>query len=244
MTVSHDAYSKMTAEARGPSNPQTHSWTHTPSGTPKGVLVWITTAATLTNATDNMVESVTYGGVAMTKVVEVHGTGSEPGSTWLYELLSSIPTGAQTVAASVRGMPTSNSGNYPYLIGMAVTMASGGGSLVRADSDSIASTGTANPSVTMDAGANTGISYLGGFSAIATMGSISAAANCTLTGSGYDFTNTDDTAFIVRQTTPATGTFAIGYTAASDDVWMAAATYYEAAASSGRANRRGLNGVY
>lgn len=228
MAVSHDAYSKMTAEARGPGNPASHSWTHTPSGTPKGVLVWAVTGPGSLVSGDDAVTGVTYGGVSMTKVGEVFiASGGERGAAYLYELLSGIPTGAQTVSVTVNGMPTSVSASYPWWMCMAVTMASGGGSLVRIDSDSITSAGTANPSVTMDATTRTGISYLGGFSAVGTMGSISAGTNCTLTGSGYDYTNSDDVAFVVRQTTPATGTFAIGYTAASDDVAMLAATYYE-----------------
>lgn len=233
MTVAHDAYSEMAAEARGPGNPQAHTWTHTPTGTPAAVLVWVTTSATLTNAADNMVTAVTYGGVAMTKVREVHGTGSEPGSTWLYELLAAIPAGAQTVSATVLGFPTSNTANYPWIMGLAVTMTSGGGVIVRADDDEIVSTGLTNPSVTMDAGANTGISYLGGFSARPDVASITAATNCTIVGS-HDWTNSDDTAVVIQQTTPAAGTFAIGYTAASDDVFMAAATYYEIIPVTGR----------
>ena len=231
MTVSHDAYSEMTAEARGPSNPQTHSWTHTPSGTPKGVLVWVTAGTGQMTAADNAITGATYGGVAMTKVAEVHLSGaSEPGSCWLFELLAGIPTGAQTVAFTAQAFPTSSTGIYPWLYGQAVTMASGGGSLSRADSDTINQNSGANPSVTMDAGANTGLSYLGGYSGKSNEADLAAAASCTDTG-GYDFTASATTARVVRQTTPATGTFAIGWTGGSDETAMAAATYYEASAT-------------
>lgn len=230
MTVSHDAYSEMAAEARGPSNPQTHSWTHTPSGTPKGVLLWVTAGTGQITVTDNAITGATYGGVSMTKVAEVHLSGaSEAGSVWLFELLAGIPTGAQTVAFTAQAFPTSSSGIYPWLYGQAVTMASGGGTLARADSDTINQNSGANPSVTMDAGSNTGISYLGGFSGKNNEGDLSAAASCTDTG-GYDFTNSATTARVVRQTTPATGTFAIGWSGISDEAAMAAATYYEVVA--------------
>lgn len=243
MTVSHDAYSAMGAEARGPSNPQAHTWTHTPSGTPKGILVWFTLAASVLNGSDNPFGAATYGGVAMTKVGESIGAGGEGGAVVLYELLSGIPTGAQTVSVTVTAYPTSSTGLYPYGLGQCVSMASAGGAIARADSDEILNGSLSNPSVTMDAGSETGISYLGGYSALGGIASITAASGCTTTGS-YDFTNSDNTAVVIRQTTPATGTFAIGYTGAADDVVMVAATYYEVAASTSRANRRGLLGVF
>lgn len=227
MTVSHDAYSEMAAEARGPGNPQTHSWTHTPSGTPKGVLLWVTAGTGQVTVTDNAITGATYGGVAMTKVAEVHLSGaSEPGSAWLFELLSGIPTGAQTVAFTAQAFPTSSSAIYPWLYGQCVTMASGGGALARADSDTISGNSVTNPSVTMDAGSETGLSYLGGYSGKSNEADLAAAASCTDTG-GYDFTAAATTARVVRQTTPATGTFAIGWTGAADETAMAAATYYE-----------------
>jgi len=117
MTVSHDAYSKMTTEARGPGNPATHTWTHTPSGTPKAALVWVTTGNTTVVSGDNAITGVTYGGVSMTLVTAVYGATGERGNAWLYELLSGVPTGAQTVAIAVNAMPTSISATYPFWIG-------------------------------------------------------------------------------------------------------------------------------
>ncbi len=81
----------------------TMSWTHTPVGTPKGILVTIVGDE---NVDD--VASVTYGGVTMTEV-----TGSpllhagEIAGVYAYFLGSSIPTGAQTVQVNYRAGGTS-----------------------------------------------------------------------------------------------------------------------------------------
>lgn len=74
------------------------SFTHTPVGTPAGVLVGIVMA----NAAD-VVTGVTYGGVAMTEVANspLVASGAEGGTCYGYILGSSVPTGAQTVAVSV-----------------------------------------------------------------------------------------------------------------------------------------------
>ncbi len=243
MTVSHDAYSELTAEYREASGGSAvFSWTHTPSGTPKGVLVWVTAGTGQITAADNAITGVTYGGVSMTEIAEVHLSGaSEPGSCWLFELLAGIPTGAQTVSVTTAANPTSSTGLFPWFHAQAVTMASAGGTLTRADLDTITGNAVTNPSVTMDAGSNTGLSYLGGYSGKSNEADLAAAASCTDTG-GYDYTASATTARVVRQTTPATGTFAIGWTGGSDETAMAAATYYEA--SAGMTDPMGMSGFF
>jgi len=72
------------------------TWTHTPVGTPKAIIVCVGTA----QASD-VVTSVTYGGEAMTEI-----TGSprirtgEASSCYAYFLGANIPTGAQTVVVT------------------------------------------------------------------------------------------------------------------------------------------------
>jgi len=89
VTIAFDAVSTI----EGGSTP-TYSFSHTPVGTPKGVLVFITSI----NATD-YITSVTYGGVAMTEVSlsPLIYTGAEPGIVHAFFLGSSVPTGTQTV---------------------------------------------------------------------------------------------------------------------------------------------------
>ncbi len=67
------------------------TFTHTPIGTPRGVVVVIGCTGTTSPVT-----GVLYGGVAMTFVQSAVDT-SEAGSIWIYFLGSGLPTGAQTV---------------------------------------------------------------------------------------------------------------------------------------------------
>lgn len=95
MTIAFDAKSNSTAGTGD------LSWTHTPVGTPKGVLVFIVANGTLSD----QVTAVTYGGVAMT---EVAGSPAAFDSTvdsvvYGYFLGSGIPIVAQTVAVSASG---------------------------------------------------------------------------------------------------------------------------------------------
>jgi hypothetical protein len=75
-------------------------WTHTPAGTPRGVVVFI-----VQNSGANQVSSATYGGVTMTEVSGSpfsHTTG-EPGTISAYFLGSGVLAGAQTVTVTVTG---------------------------------------------------------------------------------------------------------------------------------------------
>ena len=88
MAVAYDAYSAQSTTAT------TMSWTHTPSGTPRGVLVFITW-----NSSGGSIGGVTYGGVAMTALSPAV-THTESGSTHkaiAFFLGTGIPTGSQTV---------------------------------------------------------------------------------------------------------------------------------------------------
>ena len=93
MAIAHDASNA------GATGTGTLSWTHTPSGTPRGVWVGIGQ----NQASGDQVTSVTYGGVAMTRVGIVLGAFTETMTTYAYFLGESIPTGAQTVEVLVGG---------------------------------------------------------------------------------------------------------------------------------------------
>jgi hypothetical protein len=95
MAVAHDASSASHASGAFSVSQASFSWTHTPAGTPRGVLVLVFQGVSATNA----VTSVTYGGTAMTHVGSARATDTttEPGSADLYFLGSAVPTGAQTV---------------------------------------------------------------------------------------------------------------------------------------------------
>lgn len=70
------------------------SFTHTPVGTPRAIVVFI---AHETTATD-IVVSVTYGGVTMTRIGRESDTTGEVGAGYCYFLGSAIPVGAQSVS--------------------------------------------------------------------------------------------------------------------------------------------------
>jgi hypothetical protein len=95
MAIAFDASSNATA---GTGN---LSWTHTPVGTPKGVMVFVVANATLLDH----VSGVTYGGTAMTEVALSPASfdTSVDSTVHGFFLGSSVPTGAQTVAVTVSG---------------------------------------------------------------------------------------------------------------------------------------------
>lgn len=96
------------AVAQGAAIDVSASWTHTPVGTPRGILVGVYTGV-INGATP---VSATYGGVAMSRVGTSIGTG-ETFAVATFFLGSGIPTGAQTVVATaselsfVQGVSTS-----------------------------------------------------------------------------------------------------------------------------------------
>lgn len=240
MTVSYDAVASLSTEER--CGDESLSWTHTPSGTPKAIVVFVTTGGTTLVSGDNAVTAVTYGGVAMTKVQEVHKGTGESGNTWLYELLSSIPTGAQSVVVTTDACPAGTSGTYPWFMGHSVSLASGGGTIARAATSTLSSDSTATPTITLDAGSNTGMGVIGGCSGRGAHTDVTAATNCTK-ATGYTFSGGATCSVVGYQTTPATSTFAVGFAQTADDATMAAATYYEVASAS-MSDPMGMSGFF
>jgi hypothetical protein len=79
------------------------SWTHTPVGSPTGVVVFVWQY----NTTANQIFGITYGGVAMQeKSVTLHTLGAVNAVGYMYFLNRNIPTGPQTVAVSTNGVVT------------------------------------------------------------------------------------------------------------------------------------------
>lgn len=141
------------------------SFTHTPSGTPKAVLVFVE----ILGSTSDVISACTYGGVGMTKVATATDTSGEAGYAAGFFLGASIPTGAQTVNCTI------DSGT-PLARAWAVT------ATAAADTELAGTTGFCtvsedadNPSCTVTgiAGASWGASglYYGGLTASATAGS-------------------------------------------------------------------------
>ena len=103
MAVAHDASSKSSGTS---TNEASFTWTHTPSGTPRGVLVF--TYAKASGPPDDAL-SVTYGGVSLTAVSggRAADTAGEPADCKAWFLGSGIPTGAQSVVVNRTNNSTS-----------------------------------------------------------------------------------------------------------------------------------------
>lgn len=88
------------AQTMGPTFTTTspNTFLHTPVGTPRGVVVCVT----LSVAADT-VSAVTYGGVAMSQILNISDAGGEGGRAYVFFLGASVPTGAQTVSIAHSG---------------------------------------------------------------------------------------------------------------------------------------------
>lgn len=195
--IAHDATGTFGAT---PDTASPMSWTHTPAGTPRGVVVLI-----VTNDTTDTVTSVTYGGVAMTRV-RWQNVGGENGSAYGYFLGAGVPTGAQTVTVNFTG-----ANNH---MGCSVTVTAADDTSVDADLG-LASTSLGNPSINLTTSVET-ITYGALYSGTAGPTSTAPDANHT------DIQEADlgaETASCIRRTATVTaGLRAVGWTAAADDV--------------------------
>lgn len=187
-----------------------HTFTHTPIGTPRWVLVFINMAE---DATDT-ITAVTYGGVALTRIA-INGfardTAGEPGATWAYFLGSGIPTGAQTVSVTHGG-----SAFQKRVVCITGTESLGANCEV-VDSNMVQENAT-NPSVTLNSGTRTAICYASIYSGLADP-NVTVGAGMTLLLRN-DFVS--QSAVSEVETTPTTGSRAVAFTAALDDVAMIA----------------------
>lgn len=114
MAVAHDAVSESHTGTTGSTSESSFSWTHTPTGTPRGVLVF-----ERTNGTTDPVTAITYGGVSMAKVgSRALDNVTEIQSIQAWFLGSGIPTGAQTVQVT-----RTNNAVGVYCAGITVTAA-------------------------------------------------------------------------------------------------------------------------
>lgn len=177
------------------------SWTHTPVGTPKGVVVFVNQAA---GSTTDQVIGVTYGGVAMTEVALspfTHTAGDEDAVMHAFFLGSSIPTGAQTVFVDVDATGTGKRAQ-------AITVTA-------ADDTSVDDTSTADhastttPSVDLTTSVETVV-----------LGSMhTGVQNAANFAAGTDYTDlqefshgTSGSSFIRRTTNPSAGTVTVDWT--------------------------------
>jgi len=133
MAVAYDALSYLDWDTGD------QSWTHSPTGTPRGILVFIV----LDEATD-VINGVTYGGTSMTEVTGsplLKATGEAAGVI-CYFLGTSVPSGAQTIAIDY----SSGTASYSAFV---ISLTAGTSETAIEDTTTISSDAVANPSGTL-----------------------------------------------------------------------------------------------
>lgn len=237
MAIAFDAVSN-SAEVRttgtGHANPVT--WTHTPVGTPKGVVVFILSSGT--NSNDIITGPVTYGGVTCSHVAHVdflvsEGAG-EPGSAYAYFLGSGIPTGAQTVSVAY------DDSNSAFKVCVAVTVTASSNTEV-IDFDTLEGI-AANPGVTLDSASRTAIRLLGMFSGRQDT-SIDPGTGLTEMFAMNAEGGISRSYQAARETTPSSGATALSFTATSDDIALVGVALGEIAATSASAGHASATGI-
>jgi hypothetical protein len=202
MAVAHSAASESHTGTTGSTNQTSFSWTHTQTGTPQGVLVFVHTIS----ATDT-VTSVTYGGTGLTRVdggAAIDSAG-EPGRTDLFFLGSGLASGNQTITVN-----RTNNATVMYAAAATVTAATDTNvtGIVLLEGD-----GTMAVQSVTDGGAPTNsLRYAGAYSGLASPPP--AGTGSTLLTS-IDFGQFG--AAMVRETTAGTGARDVGFNSNSDD---------------------------
>lgn len=200
MAVAYDVSSAATA-----AEASSLSWTHTPVGTPRGVIVFCLGQG----GSGQPAIAVTYGGVSMTAVTSsyVSDAAGELGAIRAFFLGASVPTGAQTVQVTTGNVPT-----VAYWAA-AITVTAGGNTeytgLVTLSGDQAlgqqnVDDGSPGTNSVRFAGA-----YYGG-SSPPTAGADSTSVQT------VDFGT--KAGGVVRETTAGQGSRPVGFNAASDDV--------------------------
>lgn len=213
------------AESSSATGTGTLSWTHTPVGTPRGVLVFVEQ----TDGLGDEVTGVTYGGVAMTEIAgspNLHTTG-ERGGVHAFLLGASVPTGARTVVVSVDA-----TGSKKVATALSVT-AGLDVEVVRADG-TINSDAVANPSVVLSLAGRASFAAIGFFSGKDDRNAITPLSGWT-SQMEVDFGLT--TAGVYTYDTIGTADVTAGWTQSVDDAAAIAVALSELAPVSGSSSK-------
>ena len=205
MAVAHSAASESHTGTTGSTNQAAFSWTHTQTGTPQGVVVFVSTYLTVTDT----VTSVTYGGVALTRLaggLAQDGAG-ELGRLDTFFLGSGLGTGNQTITVN-------RTNNATQMYAAAATVTAGANTAVpTATIVLLEGDGTlAVQSVDDTSPGQNSVRYAGCYSGLNTPPT--AGTGSTLLNS-IDIGNYG--AALVRETTAGQGARNVGFTGATDD---------------------------
>lgn len=225
MAIAHDA----ATESADSTSEASFSWTHTPAGTPRGVLVFVATSAATPLET-----GVTYGGQALTAVSGgvASDTAGEPCSLQAWFLGSGVPTGAQTVEVT-------RTNNAESVWAVAITVTSGGdaavaGVVVEQEDQALTEENVDDGSP----GVNS-VRYMGLCSGLANPATnVTDGANSTRLAD-TNFGGISQLALAMRETAAGQGSRPVGVTANSDDVAAVYLAVIETAAAAAPGRLRG-----
>jgi hypothetical protein len=203
MAVAHSAASESHTGTTGSANQAAFSWTHTQTGTPQGVVVFVSTYASVAS----LVTSVTYGGTALTRVtggLAQDGAG-ELGRLDTFFLGSGLATGNQTITVN-----RTNNATVLYAAAATVTAAQATEvtGIVLLEGDGTLTEQSVNDGST---GVNS-LRYAGCYSGL--NAPPTAGASSTLLNS-IDIGNYGSA--LVRETTAGQGARNVGFSGATDD---------------------------
>lgn len=205
MAVAHSAASESHTGSVGTAGQASFSWTHTQTGTPQGVVVFVSTYA----STASLVTSVTYGGVALTRLTGgvAQDAAGELGRLDTFFLGSGLSAGNQTITVN-------RTNNATVMYAAAATVTAGAdtavpeATIVLLEGDGTLATQTVNDT---SPGQNS-VRYAGCYSGLNTPPT--AGTGSTLLNS-IDIGNYGSA--LVRETTAGQGARSIGFTGATDD---------------------------
>jgi len=195
-----------------------HDFTHTPVGTPRGVILLGTSNGI---GAGDFIVGITYGGVSMSRIKYAASASAEPGQSWIYFLGASIPTGAQTVSIDKNSAST--------LQAVSVTLTAGADTEI-VDSDSTV-TEAADPQLTLQLSGRSSMAFACIHSGANAPTDLTAIADQTALATRDWGTKSS---VYTRTTTAQTADDTIGWTALIDDVSMSAAAIAEVVAAAGR----------
>ena len=205
MAVAHSAASESHTGTTGSASQAAFSWTHTQTGTPQGVVVFVSTFASVAD----FITSVTYGGVALTRLSggSAQDAAGELGRMDAFFLGSGLGAGNQTITVN-------RTNNATVMYAAAVTVTAGAATAVpTATIVLLQGDGTLTvQSVDDTSPGQDSVRYAGGYSGLATP----PAA-----GTGSTLLNSIDVgnygSALVRETTAGQGARNVGFNAATDD---------------------------
>lgn len=217
MAVAHDASTESHTGTTGSTSEASFSFTHTPAGTPRGVLVFTFNTGGASSAED--VTGVTYGGVSLTAVTggTAADTATEPGRCTAWFLGRNIPTGAQSVVVT-----RTNNADTVYAVAVTVTAGNdtwyAGVSLLQ-ENQSVAEVSISDTSNGVNSVRYVGLYYGGN--------APNAGANSTALQSIV--ISASRSSQVARETTAGQGARSVGFSAGTiDDVAQVALAIFEA----------------